>query len=478
MDGLDPTPRNCRCANDVTTVCDKPVQADSANCGGAQCECFLGPPLALVSGGVPACVVNKFAEDVSGTADVDTGDAEITANLRSLVHLGQGNLIPCPVCGGTCVAPTQSRCTKPFLSKGNICTANSDCDSAAGAADGVCKATLGRSCFGGGDCDVSPGDGLGSCSNFDTTPRDGILEGTCFGGERDGLACDVDAVNTTFPSLPGSNGGATSYDCPPLVGKNISGVGLAIKLVTTTGRTEMTRHVDCGLPVSFPGLAQVNCFCRVCSGSVPGALIPCNSDAECAAVGAGTCSSNGNSAAESPGFNKCSSATADGGDGFSTGSCVAIDAGGIEGECQSATDDRTFCDGIVRADGSGLVGCDPRPLCLDTLTGCTTNADCNAGVTCSPDAQCSVAALGVDAGSCSILERKPCFLDPIIAQGNADPNAPLGAANFCVPPTVNSGINGAAGLPGPGRARIQTESTLFCASDPNVVYTPGVGGCP
>jgi len=144
----------------------------------------------------------------------------------------------------------------------------------------------------------------------------------------------------------------------------------------------------------------------------------------------------------------------------------------------SASDDITFCDGVVRADGKGLQTCDPRPLCLDTLTGCTTNADCNPGVACSPDAGCSAAVVGLDLGACAITERKPCFLDPIIAQGNADPNAPLGAANFCIPPTINDGINKVGGLPGPGRVRIQTESTLFCASDPTVQYTPGVGGCP
>jgi hypothetical protein len=69
-------------------------------------------------------------------------------------------------------------------------------------------------------------------------------------------------------------------------------------------------------------------------------------------------------------------------------------------------------------------------------------------------------------------------LDPVTATGTASPSAPLGVASFCVADTASGGINAVAGLPGPGRVKNQTSSTLFCAGDPGTVYTPGVEGCP
>ena len=112
-----------------------------------------------------------------------------------------------------------------------------------------------------------------------------------------------------------------------------------------------------------------------------------------------------------------------------------------------------YCDGITRANGEGFI-------------------------TCFQNADCSPASIGIDAGNCSLATTLSCFLDPIVAVGTPDPSAPVGAAVFCIPKTGNAGINGAAGLPGPGRVLNQARSTLFCASDPNVIYQPGVGGCP
>ena len=39
------------------------------------CEFYFGAPLPLVAGGVGTCVVNQFNGAVSGTANVETGDA-------------------------------------------------------------------------------------------------------------------------------------------------------------------------------------------------------------------------------------------------------------------------------------------------------------------------------------------------------------------------------------------------------------------
>jgi hypothetical protein len=116
-------------------------------------------------------------------------------------------------------------------------------------------------------------------------------------------------------------------------------------------------------------------------------------------------------------------------------------------------DDR-FCDAIVRASGAGFFGC-------------------------TQDADCAASSVGVPAGNCTLVQRRECFLDPIISIGSADPEFPIGAATFCIPKVASSpAINTVAGLPGPGRIINQARSKLFCRSDPSVQYQPGVGGCP
>ena len=492
--GIDPSPGNCRCSNDVRTKCTDPLNFDAASCGtglsctadadckrctgdtsvvctvdtdcagvggtctgGAPtltcntatgmcegtCNCFLGSLLPLSSANVPACVINRLSADITGTTNVDTGDSDLKVRLRSIVFLGTeafGKLGPCPVCGGTCTAGTV----------GIPCVQDSACDTTAGAGDGV-------------------------CGNFDTVARDGLREGTCVGGDNEGRTCDVDGFSPTFPAFPGKNGGGVSLDCQPLNGKNISGTGLQIQLDPTTGTRTLGRDVDCGVPFTFPPFSQNNCHCRVCSGG--GAeKIPCSSDAECAAVGAGTCSDN--KGGVGPGPNDCNKDAANGGDG-SVGLCVDADPSGpepgVNGQCFSSADDDTFCDGVLRANGDPFVFCDTTPLlCTDTLLACASNADCNPGVECSPDTQCAADGLG----KCTLSKRRSCFLDPIIAQGKADANAPVQAATFCIPPTINGGINGVAGLPGPGRALLQGTTEFHCAGSPSSIYTPGVGGCP
>ena len=133
-----------------------------------------------------------------------------------------------------------------------------------------------------------------------------------------------------------------------------------------------------------------------------------------------------------------------------TNNCV--DLGGGKGECGVGPVD-TLCDGIVRSNGSGFISC-------------LADIDCEPGT------------IGLDAGACTLTKQRPCFLDPITAAGAADPSAPIGAATFCIAKTANGGINTVAGLPGPARIQNQATTKTFCASDTNVQYIPGVGGCP
>ncbi len=435
--GIDPTGGSCRCSNNTRTVCDKPFAADATNCAGAVCDCYFGTPFPLSSAGTPACIVNRFSQNISGTADVDLGAGKIVANLRTQVFLGITTTTPCPVCGGRC------------SNDASTCVFDADC--------------------GGGTC------------NLDPVRGDGVRGGVCVDGRNAGLACDVGALNTSFPVLPNEQGGGGySLDCMPDTGKNVSGSGLVIKLEQTTGTAQLASNVPCGNGGDV-------CPCRQCSTD---STVACNSDAECAVqpggcslaskfnctttanckgINAGTCLpikrcqlattvpclTNTDCASVDLGACNPSTCSSNGAGGFpSPNDCDAqscSDAGGDQGECTTGPDG-TSCDAVVRANGMGVLSC-------------STNEDCTAE------------SVGVAAGNCSLVERRKCFLNPLVATGHANPTTPVGVAAFCVPPTSSPAINSVAGLPGPGRTSNQAASRLFCASDPTKRYTPGVGGC-
>jgi hypothetical protein len=173
----------------------------------------------------------------------------------------------------------------------------------------------------------------------------------------------------------------------------------------------------------------------VCSGNNG---IPCTNNAEC--TGSGTCQRQ-SSAGVSPQPNQCEDT-------------ICSSAGGGEGVCAGNSIGDKFCDGIVRSNGEGYIQC----------TG--SNADC------------APSNIGLPGGNCTLEKTRECFLNPITATGSANPQTPLGVAAFCIPPTSNPAINQVAGLPGPGRIKNQARSRTFCASDHNIAYQPGVGGCP
>jgi hypothetical protein len=439
--GILPEPGNCRCSNNIRTICDNTFELDPDDCTLAgvtcnvdddckrcseslqisclqdtdcpsgeacqaglstpscvnnqcvgTCNCYFGPPLALSAANVPACVVNRFAADVSGTANVDLGAGEITANLRSIVYLGELTTIPCPVCGGTCDAPA---------------------------------ASVGDGCIFDFDCDDVGGDGV--CGNFDTVAGDGIRDGTCVFGLTSGRACDVDAVNLTFP-FPG--GGGHSLDCPPSTGKNVSGQGLVINLTQTTGSVQFESDVPCGFTIfGDPPFCQ----CGLCGGIGD----PCSGDEDCAPGVVCTRRSQGDPLPNDCGQNAC---------------VVDPVRGGNNGICEGGV--LNYCEDGVKSNG-------------DPFVTCITNADCAAQI-CGDG----------DCGLCTVTRPKPCFLETITADGQADPEFPTGAALACIGPTANPGINSAAGLPGPARVVNQARATTFCASNPSVQYMPGIGGCP
>ncbi|MFN2378155.1 MAG: hypothetical protein ABR538_16610, partial [Candidatus Binatia bacterium] len=436
IDGIDPSGGSCRCSNSTRTVCDEPFAADADDCGGAVCDCYFGVPIPLSSAGTPACVVNRYSQDLTGTANVDLGASNVSARLRTRVYLGISTTNPCPICGGTCSnSPTTA------------CAFDDDCG-------------------GGNTC-------------IQDTPNDGLRQGLCINGDSNGLSCDVGGINPSFPARSGAleGGGGYSLDCLPSVGINISGAGLVLKISQTTGTTSLEANLPC---------IGGECPCKTCSASpqtpcngdfdctggscAVSANFSCNSNSDCGNLNLGNCSS----------INRCqlatsvtcstnadcqnytsggpcnpSTCTAIGGSGASPepNDCTGLacmDMGGGEGLCATGPDDQS-CDGLVKADGTGILSC-------------TNNSDCTANHPLN--------------GSCSLVKRRSCFLDPIVATGSADTDFPVGAAAFCVPPTSNSSINQVAGLPGPTRVINQGRARTFCAADHGIEYQPGLGGCP
>jgi hypothetical protein len=210
--------------------------------------------------------------------------------------------------------------------------------------------------------------------------------------------------------------GPISIDCQPVSGANISGQGLVLNFPLTSGTSVLESTLPCDNP------SDRLCPCRVCSGSDQ---IGCRNDAECAAAGAGTC-------------------TGTAGIGVSPNGCSDFNCG-PDGTCPAGPVDQ-FCDGKVHPSGRGYVTC-------------TTNADCQA----------------LDAGTCSIEQRRRCFLDPLVAVGKAGLFESDLAGQACLGATTSIAINAASGLPGPVNVDVFNEYHATCAVDSSVTWEPPTG---
>ncbi len=248
--------------------------------------------------------------------------------------------------------------------------------------------------------------------------------GACDGGSRDGLACTVDATDATF--------GSVSYDCPPSPGSNITGAGLETTVDYTTGSTSLPFGTDCG---GF--LTGSACACAVCTGDTS---LTCNSDAECAGVGAGTCTAGVTSSTRFP--NKCDDLI------------CSPDPGGApdDGTCFAGPTD-SYCDGYLRANGEGILGC-------------ADNADCQAY-----DPICA----GSDCGDCTLSKFRECFLDPIVAVGTPG-EAIVGVG--CIGGSASPAVNSVIGWPGAYRVKQKLAAELFCSDGVTPYQPPGGSNCP
>ena len=272
----------------------------------------------------------------------------------------------------------------------------------------------------------------------DLTANDGTRGGTCDGGTRDGLPCDVNAT---------SDFGSVSFDCLPSLAANISGTGLKMGLTFTDGTSTITAAIPTGALCTAG-----TCHCAQCSGDPS---VGCSSNADCIAVSAGTCTNASGGAGKQ---NSCDALICDD-DGTGTN----------QGVCGGATPIRLFCDGQLRGNGEGYLSCDaggdPDCRALDT--------DCGDGTPGS----CGTCGGAGTSGHGGFGEAK-CFLPTVTATGIPGIFGSEGVASFCSANTSNAGVNQAGGLPGPGRVRLDFDFDLYCSDHSTPYDLPGGLNCP
>jgi cysteine-rich repeat protein len=319
---------------------------------------------------------------------------------------------------------------------------------------------------------------------------------TCQGGQRNGLACTVDAVSPVF--------GGVSYDCAPPLNANVSGVGLAIRFDNvTTGTTEAQATLPCafGLYRDHPDrgtgactdtldACDTNADCMRCDGNE---TISCTSNTDCGANGpcafgpdtsvtcgyychCGFCEENGTGIqdpdlpcyadSQCPGGFTCQP-----GNGGNTGPNPFLAAQAQPNQCTT-----TLC------------GTTEKEKCPETFRGSCSDEPFRTCDPLSPTDTCQT----IGAGTC-VAEFLPCFEGKISRSGvpsplgsycsggsdpdtvctsNADcsegvctPNSSraTSAALFCVGATSSSAVNSAGGITGPGAIRLKNFiKTCYC----------------
>ncbi|HEY2772636.1 MAG TPA: hypothetical protein VGK20_01160 [Candidatus Binatia bacterium] len=263
----------CRCASDSTKTCSVIEGSDVAHCGTTDptCRCYFGAPLPLSSGGTPACVISRNAQDYSGTMDLRTGEWHDHAHLISAVFLGISKTAPCPTCnndptpndgirGGTC------------SQGGNACDVN-----------GV-HATFGDTSW---DCmpqaaaNIS-GSGLLVDLKSSTEPQSVTAEVPCDTPSGTNCPCRVCTGN-------GNQGCFTNADCAATGSGNCTdGGGAGVNLNECDGF--LCDAATNGEPVGHCHTGPVDQYCDGITETGGRGFIPCQNNTDCATTsGAGNC---------------------------------------------------------------------------------------------------------------------------------------------------------------------------------------------
>jgi hypothetical protein len=212
------------------------------------------------------------------------------------------------------------------------------------------------------------------------------------------------------------------------------GPGLKVRLVLTDGATSISFQEQ-----ADPPLTSLPAACGACSDDN---TVGCETDAECAGLGLGTCGRGFPGASRRP--NACDDFVCE----------PVVGSSGVRGVCDGEFE--TFCDGFVRQNGGGGV------------LPCGFDEDCS-----SLDNDCPAA----DCGTCTLQQPRRCFLDPIVETGTKGVDGAELVSTFCAPPTVNVGINNTNGLPGAGRVKLDVDFTAYCP-DGATPFELGGANCP
>ena len=198
------------CDETTDAVCDASGSTDVAGTPSLNGATF-GPPLPLVAGGIPVCVVNKYSEAaITGVANIQTGELTGAIHLGSEVWTTPAQAV-CPKCSGANIGDAGTCSGGPNKNHNcvteGIVTVNSDNPPINGAVY-----TLSSSC---------PPGGLGQTKvatlpiNLDPlTTATATLAGPkpCQGQTQDD-ACGANACTSSCPGTPPLKGGINQSCC-------------------------------------------------------------------------------------------------------------------------------------------------------------------------------------------------------------------------------------------------------------------------
>lgn len=273
----------------------------------------------------------------------------------------------------------------------------------------------------------------------------------CVGGTEDGAACDEDAD---------CSGGGTCSDDPKTCGDGSTGACSVERCVGGSNAGDA-----CIGPQGCPGGTCAAPACTVgdagaCDSGQDGACHPasCTSDANC--DGGATCSDTCPAGRCVPlcalrgiceGGEKAGLNCVLDSDCAAGGSCVKDDP--EEGAC--AVGSAFHCNGKYRE----FLGCAPKDV--GTETDCEFGAD---GIEGNADDFPGAGICVQDLANCFVNDGNAEGGD--IFNGKGDPTRTLSVATYCIPSSGNAGVDGVAGLSGPGRVRARVINIANISATP------------
>ena len=381
-----------RCVRDLA-LCNT-----NTDCGASgQCERFFGPPLPLSAANTPACITTFFAEDLTGTADSQTGEGEASAFLRSRVHLGITNDKPCPRCGGLNAQVGQTFTCDGGPNDGDSCTVEA-VSPVFGGVSSSCPPEVTDNISGQGLAVRFQQVTTGTTSKTAALPC--VANNIC---TDDGSACTTNAdclrCTNDFTAC------ATNGDC--------------------TGGT-------CAAAPDQPISCGFYCHCGFCNND-PNA--PCFDDGDCPA--GQTCGAGNSTTGTQDQPNAC-------GDDLTCGRadpercCTTGDP-----NCPAPTPQTGKCslkefvqcsnNTDCSSQGAGTCNLQRRPCFQHTIA--RTGVPSPLGKHCVDDPAVDTCTSNTDCGTGACVD---------------DTAKPSTVALFCVPKTASGAINAAGGIPGPG----------------------------